>query len=455
MDFLLRLSEPWAYVLVALLAAGEGAALIGLVLPGEASMLVAGVLVYEGRADLEPMLLAGCLGAVVGDSLGYWVGRRLARRLRSGFLGRRVGEERWERANDYLRTRGGRAIFIARFVGVLRALMPAIAGQAHFGYWRFLAYNAPGGILWTAGFITLGLAAGGSWHLVEQWAGRAALVLGAVALLALGVFLAARWVAGHFEQVTAARDRLLEARTMTRLRRRLRPQIDFLKRRLDARQRFGLYLTVGVALAVAGAWAFGAVLEEVLGGGELALFDRSVLRFLIRHREPYLDRAMIRITFLGSTPFVAGVLALGAIVAYARTKQSRWPAFLAATMVGGLALDDLAKALVGRPRPNLLPLVDAQGSSFPSGHATAAAALFGALAFVFTRGIRWHTAVQIWAAAVFCAVVVGLTRVYLGVHWPSDVLAGLALGGFWTATAATATAAWPRSQGGQGAVGWG
>ena len=455
MDFVLELAEPWGYVLIGLLAAAEGALFIGLFLPGEASMLIGGVLVYQGRASLALMLASAAAGAVIGDSIGFWVGRRFGPRLQRGPLVRRVGAERWARSNDYLRRKGGRAVFVGRFIGVLRALLPTIAGQSGMHYSRFLALNAAGGVMWATTFVLLGVAAGNSWHLVERWTGRASLVLLATLVAVAAIVLAGRWVAGHLAVVQAKRTALLEQPDVARLRRRYRGQIDFVKRRLDPGQRFGLYLTVGAVLAVTVAWIFGELFEDVVEREETVLIDRPVARFLVRHREEWLDVGMQAVTMLGGTAFVAAAFAVAAVWVYLRTRQTRWPAFLAVCMVGSLSLDNILKLVVGRPRPDLRPLVDVTGSSFPSGHATAAAALFTALAFVATRKRAWRSSVWIWTGAAVVALLVALSRVYLGVHWPTDVLAGLALGCFWTTVAATATAVWPRDQGGQGSEGWG
>lgn len=440
MDWLLSLADPWAYVAVGLLAAAEAAAFLGLVIPGETAMLLGGVLVFQGRADLAPMLVAGCLGAVIGDSLGYEIGRRFGPRLRVSRLGARVGEQRWDRAGDYVRTRGGKAVFLGRFVGVLRALVPAMAGTVRMRYRTFLVYNAAGGILWAGGFILLGVAAGGSWHLVGQWAGRASLLL--LALVAGGgaVFLAARYATRRQDQIMGLWERLLEQPRVRAVRRRYGPQLEFLGRRIDPHRRFGLYLTFGVLLSVAAAWAFGAVLEDVLGHNELALFDRPVERFFVHHREPLLTTVMKGVTFFGSAPLVLGVMVVTIFLSWRRARRAV-PIFMASALIGGQVLDDIVKSLVVRPRPDISPLVQASGSSFPSGHATAGTTLCLGLAYVLTRRRDWGPSIWIWTAAACAAFLIGLSRVYLGVHWPTDVIGGLALGTGWTAVCATGTAA--------------
>jgi membrane protein DedA with SNARE-associated domain/membrane-associated phospholipid phosphatase len=439
MTTLLELTSPWAYVVVAGLAAAEASAFVGLFIPGEAAMLLGGVLVFQGRVALGWMLLAGCLGAIAGDSIGFEIGRHFGSRLERTRLGRRIGQHRWDRARDYVRRRGGRAVFFGRFVGVLRALVPAVAGTAGIPYKTFLAFNVAGGVIWASGFILLGVAAGNSYRIVEAWAGRASLVLLVLVALALLIGFGARWVQQHENELVQRRDALLDRPGIARLRRRFRPQIDFFRNRLDPNQRFGLYMTLGVAAAVAGSWIFGAILQDVVANEEIALFDRPVLRFFVTHRDPILTQAMRTVTVLGDTVFVISAMVVGAVVWSLRTRSLRWSGFLALTLAGALALDDVVKALVHRPRPTLHPLLHVTGSSFPSCYATAAAALLGSVAFVLTRDRDWRASVWIWAGAVFLSILVALSRVYLGVEWPTDVLGGLALGGFWTAVTAIAT----------------
>lgn len=439
MSFLLNIADPWAYVLIGLLAAAEASAFVGLFIPGEAAMLFGGVLVSQGRAGLTLMLLAASAGAVIGDSIGYEIGRHFGSRLEITRLGRRIGEKRWERAHDYVRERGGRAIFFGRFVGVLRALVPAIAGSAGIPYARFFVFNAAGGIIWACGFVLLGAAAGSSYQVVERWAGRAAAVLAGIVILAIALSLATRWVRDHREVLERWWRRFLNRPLIIRLRSRYGTQIDFVKARLDPAQGAGLFLTIGLVVAAITSWAFGAILEDVLGGNELALVDRPVIRFLALHRDAGLTAVMKVVTVLGGTVFVTAVLAMTAVISYIKTRSPRWPAFLSATIIGAVALDNIVKFLVQRPRPDFYPLVRPFGSSFPSGHAVAAVALCGSIAFIVTRKTSWQAAVWIWAGAIFVVLLVALSRVYLGAHWPTDVIAGLALGVFWTAVTATAT----------------
>ena len=129
-DQILSLSGLPAYVLVALLAGGESAFLLGLVIPGETSLLLGGVLASQGQVDLGTMLLVAITAVIVGDSIGYELGRHGGPRLRASWLGRRVGPDRWTRGESFLNRRGGAAVLLGRWVGILRALVPSLAGMA-------------------------------------------------------------------------------------------------------------------------------------------------------------------------------------------------------------------------------------------------------------------------------------------------------------------------------------
>jgi membrane protein DedA with SNARE-associated domain len=169
--------NPWGYVLLFLLCLLESSAFIGLFVPGETALLVGGVLSEQGKLSLVWCIVWAVLGAILGDSLGYEIGRRLGPRMRRSWLGQKVGEHRWERAHGYVRRTGGRAIFVGRFIGVLRALVPAIAGDARMPYRRFLFWNVAGAVIAVPGVIALGYAAGSSYRVVEKRIGQASYVL--------------------------------------------------------------------------------------------------------------------------------------------------------------------------------------------------------------------------------------------------------------------------------------
>ena len=152
----------WLFCLAVFgVAFGEIAVLMDFVIPGEVGMVVAGA--AAERNDVSPWLLVviASIGSVLGDSFSYLVGRRWGKALvcRFGWLRRRI-EPRFDRAHLYFERRGGRAVFAARWVGALRAVVPAVAGTSQMPYRRFLLWDATTAVLWVTTMIWLGAAFG-------------------------------------------------------------------------------------------------------------------------------------------------------------------------------------------------------------------------------------------------------------------------------------------------------
>lgn len=177
---------PTVYALCGLLVFGEAALLLGFVIPGETAALVGGALASFGNVSLPVMLAVIVVAAVVGDSVGYEVGRHLGPWL----LRRRPLRDRSgvESATRLVGRYGGPAVFLGRWVALARALVPGIAGMGGMRYRTFLLYNAAGGIAWGTTFVLVGYVAGKSYERVAGAIGTyAALVVAALVVGALSV----------------------------------------------------------------------------------------------------------------------------------------------------------------------------------------------------------------------------------------------------------------------------
>ena len=188
MDRLLAIQGPLLYALVAAVVFVEDALFVGFVVPGETAAVLGGVAASLGHASLPGMMVTVVAAAIVGDSVGYEVGRYVGPRLVSSRM-LRNRRERLNRAREFLARRGGAAVFLGRFVAFFRAVMPALAGTAEMRYRRFLVFNAAGGIVWGTGAVLLGYLAGTSYAAVERTVGRdAAFAVAAVVVVALVVW---------------------------------------------------------------------------------------------------------------------------------------------------------------------------------------------------------------------------------------------------------------------------
>jgi membrane protein DedA with SNARE-associated domain len=187
----------WLYVITALLAFAEAAILIGMVLPGETALLVAGYFCHEGVLRLSIMIPLAIVAAIGGDSVGFEFGRKFGPGVRRSGLGTWVGEGRWITVDSFLRRHGGKAVLLGRLTAVLRALMPAIAGMSAMRYRTFLLWNAVGGIIWGSGCVLLGWAFASALHRIEEYLTWAPLAL-------LGAFIAVV-ITVHLRRAAATR----------------------------------------------------------------------------------------------------------------------------------------------------------------------------------------------------------------------------------------------------------
>jgi membrane-associated phospholipid phosphatase len=206
----------------------------------------------------------------------------------------------------------------------------------------------------------------------------------------------------------------------------------FLDARLAQGSATGLRLTLGLLMLGLIAVLFGTLLVEVAGGDEIDMLDRRIINLAATLRTSMLDQVMLAITFWGNISTVVAITAIGCLVAFLMRRRGA-AMLLVLSLAGSSLFFSTVKTLVSRPRPVLesARLVQA-GFSFPSGHATVSAAFYGTLAYLLLRPLRrsiLRGVLAMWAAAL--ALLVGISRVYLGVHYPSDVVAGWIAGALW------------------------
>jgi undecaprenyl-diphosphatase len=203
--------------------------------------------------------------------------------------------------------------------------------------------------------------------------------------------------------------------------------------RLDPTVTTGLALTAASVIVVAGVVGFALLLLMVRIHAGFAHFDQGAAQFAGRHASAVSTSILRDFTQLGGAVVLVPITVVVAIVAVWRYRSAAVVAFLLFVVGGQFAVADLIKWIVDRTRPNIDRLTGFSGPSFPSGHAVAAAATFAA--FALLAGMSRSSRVKATLAAVAVALAVGIasTRVFLGVHWLTDVLAGLLLGWAWFA----------------------
>ena len=430
----------WGYLVIFVIVVLECQPLLGLVMPGESLVLISGFLAGHGAFAPGLLIFIIAVAAILGDSIGFELGRQLGR----GWLllrGRRFGlrQEHLDRVDDFFARHGGKAVFTGHFLHLMRALMPFVAGSSRIRYLRFLVINAAGCIVWAAIFVMLGYAAGESWRVAAHWVGRASEIVGGALLFAIGLGWLWRWLGRHEADVKRRWQAIVDQPRVAAMRQRFAPQLEFLIARLSPQGYLGFHLTIGLLCIIGASWLFGGIAEEVVSGDPLTVIDRNVAQWLHERTTPGMQTVMQLVTALASPASVACVTLITALVLW---WKRCWYRLLALILIlsGGIVLAFLLKIIFHRDRPDFADSgMILSGYSFPSGHTMAATLLCGVLAVFAVITLKsWRWRVRAVLSACVMVLLVGFSRVYLGAHFLSDVLGAAAAGLAWLAFCLTA-----------------
>jgi membrane protein DedA with SNARE-associated domain/membrane-associated phospholipid phosphatase len=420
----------WTYLLVGFFAFAETGAFVGLVVPGETVMLLGGAVAGQGAIDLYLLIAIAWFSAWAGDTTSFFLGRRLGREfvMRHGpRFG--ISHERFEKVEDYFSRHGGKTIFIGRFISLIRAFAPFIAGSSGMRYRAFVPYSILGTGLWATAHILVGYFFSRSVETGAEYAGKGAFLLATLIVVVGGSIFLYRYfrVAENRRATVRWMESHLASRWLVALGRRYRPQFQFLWDRVTPGGTFGLEFTS--LMAVLAVSLFVLIAYGVLVGREPGPTpgDMTAMDVAEHLRAGWFTDLSKVVTFLGSGIFTWGLTLVCAALLFARRRWTELWVLLAGMTLTSIGFHEV-KDVVDRPRPEP-GLVDASGSSFPSGHA-AHSVLYLWLAVMIVLRLRPGMArgAAVVTAGFVLTVLVGLSRVYLNVHYFSDVSAGWALG---------------------------
>jgi undecaprenyl-diphosphatase len=434
----------WTYLLVTILAFLETGAFIGLIAPGEAAVIVGGVVAGQGEIDIRLLIGLVWFAAFAGDSVSFYFGRRLGR----DFLVRhgprfQITEPRLRQVEKYMDQHGGKTILVGRFIGLVRALAPFIAGSSKLPYKRFMPYDVIGSGLWAAAFCLLGYVFSNNIDSVIHWAERGVLIFGWV----VGTIVAIVYLVRRFRQPEERaklskwldeqeRDFPKRAVVIRPLRRAFNrivvpvarffgPQLKFAWERFTPGD-LGLEFTTLMAVLMAGGYTLYFFTVAALDWPTefTTRINNAAFRVADSIRTDWLDTVAEWITHLGAFP-VAGLFTLIAAgyCVYRKRLPEAIVLILSLTIAGLLTQPMKAWTDVPRPPDSLVPTM---GQSFPSGH-TAYAITYISIAITLERVRDIVTRAALVLLAIALATAIGLSRVYLRAHYLSDVIGGAAL----------------------------
>lgn len=303
----------------------------------------------------------------------------------------------------------------------------------------FTLYNVLGGITWAILFGTLGYAFGRNLPRLERYAGHASLAVALLVTVIVALALAARWFRANRIAIADATSRLWQRAAkvpaLAAIRTRHPRVWTFVSARFARGEYLGLHLTIGLLVSLAALWLFGGVTEGVVHNDPLARFDLT-LADLMHARTTHLGYAVFNAISLAGSPAVMAALALAVTVILA--VRHRWIIMggWIAAFAGAGVLNSALKRTIARPRPSFgAAFLHGESFSFPSGHAMGSLVAYGMLTYFlvtfWTHNRRWQVPLVI--AATMFVIAIGFSRLYLGVHYFSDVVGGYAAGIVWLA----------------------
>lgn len=413
-----------AGVVIFLIAFCDAVVILGFVVPAIPLLFAIGAFIGLGTLDGPYAIACASAGAFCGDGLSYLLGRRYGDQLRRMWPFSRHPD--WlPQGEAMFRRHGLKSILIARYVGAVRPLVPAIAGMLQMPARRYVPASAVASISWGALFLLAGWGFGASIDLLAAVAGRLAIVLGVLlALLALIYF-----TVDQCYRALAPRASLILSRV---LRWSVRHPVlgRFAGALIDPRRRESPSLLAMAMLLIAGGWAFFSVLLMAAGHDDPTALDLLVHHLMFGLRTPLADRPMAVLAALGDWQvLLAGVVVAGLWLAWRRRWVALWH-WLAAfgfALTAVWALDRLIEV----PRPPAALAV--AGFDFPSAQVTMATVVYGFFAVLIARELPGRNRVWPYGVAGLAVATIAFARLYLGAHWLTDVLGGVFLGIVWIA----------------------
>ncbi|KAH0441827.1 phosphoesterase [Paraburkholderia fungorum] len=417
----------WTLTVICLAAFLEAIAVIGTFVPGSTAMFLAGALVGTGSLSLGWALLSAIAGAIAGDGISFWIGKRYKARIVQ-LWPFRTHPQVLDAGHRFFQKHGAKSVVFARFIGPLRAIVPVVAGMLGMTPTRFYAMNVLSALLWAPAHILPGVVFGASVLL----AGAVSFRLVVVIVLLVGIvwlsFRAMGFLLSHASAWSSAAGRYLGSWAC----RHPGPFGRLARRLLDPEQPDASSIVVTSLIVLASGALFFGVLEDVISGDPLVGVDLSVYHFLQSVRTPWSDTVLAGLATLGS---VFTLTALVVTVVLWMLVERRWRTigyWLAAVVFSQLLIFALQFAMHRAP-PNEL-LSDAY--VFPSNHVAATVIVYGFLAFLLARRVGMLEGLLVTTVSTVVVFVVALAGLYFGRYWVSDAIGGAALAYIWVAIVA-------------------
>jgi len=436
-NHIIRLTESfgfWGYLIAFSLAFLESLAFIGGFVPGTTAIVLLGFMCYRGFLNIYGLMFVTVLGAILGDSVSYWLGSKGIKFFKKG--NRFLKASHLEMGQKFFDKHGNKSIFLGRFIGIIRPMIPFAAGLSRMNYKVFLFWNVFSGIIWGVAHIYIGYFFGGAFKLIEAWSARVSVLLLILIAIVIIFWLLARaftpTAAFIFRISTRMTDYVLGIFPFRNFIARFPATSAFIGRRFDRTHFNGLPMTLLVSTILAFMILFAMLADGILDVDPVTDLDQRVALFLVFFRDTILVRTFLWISLLGKIQIVLAIATSFIVVALIWNRRTLITSFIAMFATCEAAVW-IIKGEFTRPRPvGIIPAYFEKTHSFPSEHSALAVLLYGFMCYFIVRLLlRERPHLSIWAIFMTFILIsmIGFSRLYLGVHYFSDVIGGYLIGG--------------------------
>lgn len=410
---------------------------IGMILPGSTVILLLGMASITGKFNIIYLIIYAVLGAILGDNLNYYIGKKLGKKwLKNGVWF--IKKSHLNTVNDFFKKNGKKSIFLGRFIPSIKETIPLFAGASDMKMTTFMFWNALGAIGWVIEIVGIGYLFSQSLTLAETWLMRVGFILASILIFFIFLYVIKVLIERYISQVIEAIlytikapfILLLKNKHVDKLIKKYPKTFKFISNRFSTKNFYGMPLTF-ISLSIIYILSLlQGIIEGILKSEIITKIDVRFSNLLSIFRTPELNTIFYWITMFSKWEVIL-TFTLSLIIILLIFNKKKYITPLVVSILGSQLFVQITKLIIHRTRP-INSLFIESSYSFPSGHAAMSIAFYGFITYILTKNIkRWDTKINIIFAEIIITIIIGFSRLYLGVHFLSDVIGGYLIGIMW------------------------
>lgn len=421
------------YWIILIISFFESLAFIGLFVPGALLAILFGLFASQGLFKLNELIWFITIGGILGDFTSYYLGKKGARFFRF------IKKQHLEKAERFINKHGHKSIFLGKFIGPLRPIVPFVSGILKMNIKKFAWWSFASTLIWAICNLFIGFFIGRTLGDVDIWSTRIAAFLFYIGIILIIIYILKWLIIKKGKQLfrliksimCSITPALRENQDIKKFANKHPKLVNFLKLRLTTKNFNGLPATFLVIIFIYAFINFLGIIEDILTVDTIASVDIHLENLLFSFRHPFIAKFFLIISLFGKWQIVASIAVVFMLILWLGKKWIYILPFIL-TFSGSILSDLLSKVIIHRPRPEAVAFYHEGSYSFPSGHATVAIAIYGFIAYFLIKiNKRWKFRINLFFIFLVLIFAIGFSRLYLGVHYLSDVLGGYFLGLMW------------------------